>query len=198
MRILGISCSPRKGKTTYRALAACLEAAREARPAAATEIVELSDFDIGGCRACGQCKGGLTCSIADDFARLIPRLVDQEVSGMVVATPVYLGSMTSLCKAFLERTVMFRRNGFLFRDRAGGVLAVGGIRNGGQELTIQAVQAALLVHDMVIVGDGKDTAHFGGTLWNAGDRELDADEFGMKTARNLGRRVAEMAHRINP
>jgi len=42
-----------------------------------------------------------------------------------------------------------------FINRAGlfaGVLAVGGVRSGGQELTIQSVQAALLCQEMVVVG----------------------------------------------
>ena len=83
-----------------------------------------------------------------------------------MATPVYMGSMTSQGKAFLDRCVSLRRNGFLLRNKVGGVIAVGGVRNGGQSLTIQAVQAALLVQDMVIVSDGRPTAHFGGTVWS--------------------------------
>jgi multimeric flavodoxin WrbA len=76
------------------------------------------------------------------------------------------------------------------------VLATGGVRSGGQELTIQAVQAAMLVHDMVIVSDGLDTSHFGGTLWNAGDKGLVNDDFGLKTARNLGKRIGEVCARM--
>ena len=45
-----------------------------------------------------------------------------------------------------------------------GVLAVGGGRNGGQELTLRSVQTALMCQEMVIVGDGKPSAHFGGTV----------------------------------
>jgi len=104
-----------------------------------------------------------------------------------------LGMMTSQCKAFLDRTVIFRRNGFLFRNKVGAVLAVGGVRNGGQELTIQAVHAAFMCHDMICVSDGFDTCHFGATLFSGGQGGLDADVFGLKTAQNLGRRVAQLA-----
>ncbi|MFA7159015.1 MAG: flavodoxin family protein [Kiritimatiellia bacterium] len=190
MKILGVNCSPRKGKTTYYALAQCLAAAREENKGLETEIIELGGMNIRGCNACGHCKEKLGCSIEDDFAGLIPALRDLNVKGMVIATPVYFGTMASQCKAFLDRCVMFRRNGFIFRNRVGGVLAVGGVRNGGQELTLQAVQAALLCQDMLVVGDGLTTSHFGAALYSGGEGGIQKDETGLATARNLGKRVA--------
>jgi multimeric flavodoxin WrbA len=97
----------------------------------------------------------------------------------------------------LDRCVVFRRNGWLLRDKVGGVLAVGGVRNGGQELTLQSVRAAMLCHDMICVSDGKDSAHFGAALFSGGPGGIEADEDGLTTARNLGRRVAELAMRLN-
>lgn len=196
VKIIGINCSPRKGKTTRYALEQCLKSAREAQPALETEIIELGGLEIRGCSACGNCKQALQCSIQDDFRTLISKLGDPAVKGLVIGTPVYLGTMTAQCKAFLDRSVMFRRNGFLFRNRIGAVLAVGGVRNGGQELTIQAVQAAMLCHDMIVVSDGVGTAHFGGTLFSSGDGGIESDEVGLTTARNVGRRVAEVADMI--
>jgi len=71
-------------------------------------------------------------------------------------------------------------------------LPIGQVRNGGQELTIQSVQAALLCQEMIIVGDGKPTSHTGATLWNPGNDDITGDKFGLDTARNLGRRVAKV------
>lgn len=104
--------------------------------------------------------------------------------------------MTAQCKALLDRSAIFRRNGWMLRDKVGGVLAVGRVRNGGQELTIQAVRAAMLCHDMLCVSDGQPTAHFGAALWSGAEGGLAADKEGLDTARNLGRRVAEMTKRI--
>jgi multimeric flavodoxin WrbA len=112
---------------------------------------------------------------------------------MIIGTPVYFGSMTAQCKAFIDRCAMFRRNGWMFRNRVAGVLAVGGVRNGGQELAIQAVQAALLCHDMICVSDGQPTAHFGATVFSAGDGSVGHDDFGLQTARGLGARVGQLA-----
>jgi multimeric flavodoxin WrbA len=178
-------------------LEVCLQAAKEAVPEAETMLMELSDMKINGCVACGKCMKVLECSQEDDFVKMIPILSDSALAGLVVATPVYFGSMTSQCKAFLDRCVMFRRNGFLLRDKVGGVIAVGGVRNGGQELTIQMVQAAMLVQDMIVVSEGKPTSHYGATLWSGHPDGIEKDTFGLETARNLGRRVAEVAAKMH-
>ena len=196
MKIIAVACSPRKGKTTKAALEVCLASAREVGGGIETELLELAGLSVNGCIACGKCNGGLVCTHDDGFMSLVPALSSADLVGLIVGTPVYLGSMTSQCKAFLDRSVMFRRNGFLFRNKVGGALAVGGVRNGGQELTVQAIQAAMLCHDMVVVGDGRPTAHFGATLWSGGGQGVADDEAGLDTARNLGRRVAEVCLRL--
>lgn len=197
MKIIGICCSPRKEKTTHYALGRSLEAIREAFPPVETVLMDLAGKDIRPCIACGACMKQLQCSQGDDYNALLPVLSDPEVGGMIVATPVYLGSMSSLCKAFLDRCVLFRRNGFLFHNRVGGVIAVGGVRNGGQTATIQHVHAVMLVQDMVIVGDGKPGAHFGGTLWSGLPEGVEKDAVGLATVQSLGKRVAELALRIH-
>jgi len=197
MKIVGISCSPRKGKSTKYALDVCLQAVKEMVPDIETLLIELSEMKMNGCLACGKCMKVLECSQEDDFPKMIPILSDPELAGLLVATPVYFGSMTSQCKAFLDRCVMFRRNGFLLRDKVGGVIAVGGVRNGGQELTIQTVQAAMLVQDMVVVSEGRPTSHYGATLWSGHPDGIEKDAFGLETARNLGKRVAEVAVKMH-
>ena len=197
MKIVGISCSPRKGKSTKYALEICLQTVQETVPDVETMLIELSEMKINGCIACGKCMKVLECSQEDDFVKMIPILSDSELAGLVVATPVYFGSMTSQCKAFLDRCVMFRRNGFLLRDKVGGVIAVGGFRSGGQELTIQSVHAAMMVQDMVVVSEGRPTSHYGATLWSGHPDGIEKDTFGLETARNLGKRVAEVAVKMH-
>ena len=197
MKIVGISCSPRKGKSTKFALDVCLQAVKETVPDVETMLIELSDMKMNGCLACGKCMKVLECSQEDDFPKMIPILSDPELAGLVIATPVYFGSMTSQCKAFLDRCVIFRRNGFLLRNKVGGVVAVGGVRNGGQELAIQAVQAAMLVQDMVVVSEGRPTSHYGATLWSGHPDGIEKDTFGLETARNLGKRLAEVAVKMH-
>ncbi len=197
MKIVGISCSPRKGKTTLTSLDNCIRAITENFPEIQTEIIDLAGMDLRGCIACGHCTKNLECSQKDDFNDIIPILKDPGLGGMIIATPVYLGTMSSQCKAFLDRTVMFRRNGFLFRDIVGGVIAVGGFRNGGQEASILHVHSAMLTHDMILVGDGKPGSHFGGTMWSGHPDSIEKDEPGLKTVESLGQRVAQVALKIH-
>jgi multimeric flavodoxin WrbA len=128
-------------------------------------------------------------------------LADPQVAGIVVGTPVYFANMSALCKAFIDRCGVLRKD-FALSGKVAGVLAVGGVRSGGQELVIQSVQASLLCHEMVVVGDGRPTGHFGARLWNDGTNEetkddISKDAFGIKTAQNLGRRVAEVALKLH-
>ena len=194
MKIIGIACSPRRSKSTSFLLQQCCDeintTAVKLGQKISTEIINLAGKSINGCISCDQCKEGVLCSQKDDFQDIIPILQDPEVKGLIIATPVYMGSMTSQAKAFLDRSVLFRRNGFLFRNRLGSVLTIGGSRNGGQELTIQAVHAAMMIHDMVLVGDG---LHFGGTGWSNHPGGYEKDDIGIETARFTGRRMAEVA-----
>lgn len=194
MKIIGVSASPRKNKSTGFLLEQCLdEATKTAQESGAElgfEMVDLSKMKINGCISCDACKKGVLCSQQDDFQPLIAKFADPEVVGIIIATPVYMGSMTSQAKAFLDRSVLYRRNGFMFRDKLGGVLTVGGSRNGGQELTIQAVHAAMMIHDMIIVGDGD---HFGGAAWANHPDGYEGDTTGVATARKLGKRMVEVA-----
>ncbi|MFO8011805.1 MAG: flavodoxin family protein [Phycisphaerae bacterium] len=190
IKIIGIACSPRPGKTTAQGLGICLEAARQAGPGVETELVELA---------------GLTIPVFDpaapgsaDFEKVAAKLTAPQVAGIIVGTPVYFGNMTSLAKAFLDQCMACRKNNLALANKVGGVLAVGGVRNGGQELAIQSVQAALMCQEMVVVGDGRPTAHFGATLVNPGTDDISGDEFGLSTARNLGRRVAQVALKMQP
>ena len=106
MKIIGINCSPRKGQTTQKSLEVCLKAVHNESGDIKTDIIELADLNVHGCLGCGYCRKQLKCKQEDDFNLLIPVLSDEEVAGIIIATPVYLGTMTSQCKAFLDRTVV--------------------------------------------------------------------------------------------
>ena len=189
IKILGVSCSPRKGKTTAAALSICLEAAK-AVPGVTTELIELAGRNIGVYDPANPkaAQGG--------FADLIPVLSDPNVGGIIVGTPIYMGNMTSLCKAFLDHCIVFRQQKFALSGKIAGVVAVGAGRNGGLELALRSVQASLLCQEMIVVGDGQPTAHFGAALVNDGKDSIASDEVGIATAKNLGRHVAQVALKL--
>jgi len=194
IKILGIAASLRKGKTTAAGVQACLEAARAVAPdRIETELVELADLSIPAGPAAGI---PLAAGQADDFPKVAEKMADPRVAGIIVGSPVYMGTMSSLCKAFLERCIAHRKNNFALSGKVAGAIAVGGARHGGQERTIQEILAGLVCHEMVVVGESRPTAHSGGTLWNNWKDDITQDEVGMATVRNLGKRVAEVALRL--
>lgn len=181
--ILGVACSPRKGKTTAAAVQAALDAAKTASPAVTVELI-----DLGGLKVAGWTPA----QVEDDFTGLLPRFKAPELGGLIIGTPVYFRNMSSLCAAFLERLGALRQPQLLLANKVIGALSVGAYRNGGQELAIQQILTAMLCHEALIVG-GKPGAHQGATLWNAYNDDIMMDEFGIDSAKKLGVRVAEAA-----
>lgn len=193
IKIIGICCSPRKGKSTAACLRVCLDAAKEVSPKVNAELIELAGRQIHGSLAAGvPLESGQT----DDFPALVPKLSDPSIAGIIIGTPVYFGNMSGLCKAFLDRCIVLWQDDFALANKVVGVLAVGGSRNGGQEVTIQSVHTSLLCQQMIVVGNGPPGPRLGGTVWSGADGGAAGDEYGMTTVRSLGRRVAEVALRL--
>jgi multimeric flavodoxin WrbA len=184
VKIIAVSCSPHKGKSTATALQVALDAAKEAGARVSVELVELAGLAIDGGPAVGL---PLAPGQKDDFPAVAARLTDPAVRGIIIGTPVYFSGMSYLCKAFMDRWMAFRKD-FALTDKVAGVLACGGSRNGGQETTIRSVQDALFCHDMIVVGAGRPTSRFGAVVWASENGKDSA-----ANARNLGLRVAKVA-----
>lgn len=193
MKVLGISCSPRKGRTTAQAVAACLDAIRATAPGIETELIDLGGKNINGCVAAGV---DLPEGQQDDFLPLIPLIDSPAVRGIVIGSPVYFGNMSGLCKSLLDRFYVFHKEKKL-AGKLAGAIACGGGRNGGQELTLRSIHTSLMSQQMIVVGDAPPTSHWGGTVWSGAGADLTADEFGMNTVKNLGKQIAEMIVLLN-
>jgi multimeric flavodoxin WrbA len=185
--IIGVSCSPRPGKTTATAVKMALDAAKGVDSSIAIEMI-----DLGGKKISGWTPPVEGQQSSDDFGEILPILKTTNLCGIIIGTPVYFRNMSSLCAAFLERLGILRSPTLLLADKVVGALAVGAYRNGGQEMAIQEIQTAMLCHEAMIVG-GKPGAFQGATLWNDGSDDITKDDFGMTSAKNLGKRVAEAA-----
>ena len=192
LKIVGIATSPRKGMTTAAAVRTALDAAKAAAPGIETELIELAGLSIPGQLAAGL---PLEPGQKDDFPALVPKLSDPNVAGIIIGSPVYFNNMSYLCKAFLDRCIAFRKQGFSLSGKVAGALAVGGARNGGQETTVQSIQGALTGQEMIIVGTSRPTGRAGATLWAKGG-DISGDDFGLSTAKDLGTRVVQVAARM--
>ncbi len=187
IRILGIAASARAGRSTATAVRTALEAARAVDPRIETELL-----DLGGLHIAGWSPN----PVADDFDALLPKLKDPRLGGIILGSPCYFRSLSSLCKAFIERCMPLRDPVMVLANKPVGALAVAGNRNGGQDLVIQQIHAAMISYGMIPVG-GKPPAMLGGALWNNAGDDILRDEEGLKTAGLLGAHVAEVALRLS-
>lgn len=180
LKILGISCSPRRGMTTAKAVQAALDAAKTASARIEVELIDLGGLNIAGWSPTPP---------KDDFAAILPKLQDPAVAGLIIGSPSYFRSLSALTKAFIERCAPLREPKMLLDGKPVGVIATGAFRNGGQELVIEQIQTAMLCFGMIPVG-GRPPAFQGGTVLATKD-DISGDELGLGTARNTGLRVAD-------
>ncbi len=192
VKIIGVIGSPRTGSNTEILIKKALDSAREA--GTETDVIDLGSADIEPCIACDICKSTGECAIYDDMQDITRKLQDAE--GLILGSPVYFGNVSSQMKIFMDRSRPLRID-FKLRDKVAGAISVGASRNGGQETTISALHEFLLIHDAIIVGDGAPLAHYGGTGVGGLIGDTQKDEFGIDTSSNLGKRVAELAMRLN-
>ena len=149
--ILGISGSPRKDANTDRMLRYALEAA-ESVGDIETETIYLRDYEIHNCKGCfdccreaGQRDGGIhACAIfRDGMDEIYPKL--KACDGLILASPVYFGTISTQMKQFMDRTEGLLRYGtsqyqYALQNKVGGCLAVGGNRNAGEEFALLNMQ----------------------------------------------------------
>src|SRR5256714_9729678 len=125
VKIVGVVGSLRKGKSTFKAMELALESAKTVSPAIATDIIELSGLNLDPYIAVGSKSSDRT----DDFPALREKLAAPDVFGVLMASPVYMGIVSSPLKQLFERMLAFRQGGFPLKNKVGGALAVGGGRN---------------------------------------------------------------------
>ncbi|MFO7903687.1 MAG: flavodoxin family protein [Planctomycetota bacterium] len=189
-RIIAINCSRRAGMNTALALNISLEAARAVAPETIeTELIELAGKELHAEVAAGV---ELPQGAVDDFLPIAEKLGDPKVKGIIVGTPVYFSAMSSPCKDFIERLGVFRKQEYALGDVVAGVLAIGGARNGGQEMAITSVQATLFCQEMIVVGAGRNTSRFGACIWGGAEGGVE-EATNRAAAEDLGRRVAKVA-----
>jgi len=143
MKILGISGSPRKGKTTERLVKEVLSAIT-----CETEFISLAGKKIAPCTACLACVPDNRCKINDDMAGLREKLLSADA--YVIGAPNYFSTLNSLTHCFLERLCQFRhRNGSALAGKLAAIVSVGGI---APELPANVIEAMLPYYQIKHVG----------------------------------------------
>jgi multimeric flavodoxin WrbA len=186
MRILGVVGSPRVEGNTERVVAEALKAAEE--DGAETELLRLADRDVKPCDACLSCRKTGECRIPDDFNSIFEKMV--QADGIVLASPVYFSSATPQMKALIDRAgYLSIAKGRVFENKVGGAIAVA--RRAGQNFTFAQLLFFFLHQGMIVPGSTYWNVAFGR---NRGD--VDTDEEGLRTARNLGKKMFWLINKI--
>ncbi len=183
MRVIGVNGSPHPDGNTAHALDRALVAL--GGRGIDTPRVDLAALSIAPCRGCFGCREEGRCVQHDDMGPLLDDL--RRCDGLLLASPVYMGSVSGQLKVWMDRTVALRADrSFGLSGRIGGGIACGGFRNGGQELTLQAMHTFFLQQDMLGVSDGPPLSHGGAAL--VGDTR--DDTVGLNTVEFLAGRLA--------
>jgi multimeric flavodoxin WrbA len=99
MYILGIGGSPRKGGFTDMLLDSALNGASS--EGCHTEKIFLNDLDIRPCQDCGSCADTGVCVVRDDMLKVREGIA--EADRIIIASPVYFGSVTAQVKTMVDR-----------------------------------------------------------------------------------------------
>jgi len=186
MKVIGIVGSPRKNGNTELLTKHTLKAISQ--EGLDTELIRLAGLRIGPCTACMACKKEETCSIKDDLFPIYLRM--KEADGVILASPVYYGSATSLIKGLMERVGYIARwNGEPFQRKVGGPLVVA--RRSGRTFTVAQLTFWFQILGFFIPGS---------TYWNVAigreKGDVKQDEEGLETAWNFGKNMAFLIKKL--
>ena len=181
MKVLGLSCSPRKSGNTATLIAEALDGARN--EGAEVELFSVSGKEIKPCDGCQTCINTSKCHINDDMQTIYQEL--EEADGIIFATPIYFYGMTAQAKAIMDRTFAIRRPSLKLANKVGGVIAVAG--NIGLMDAIKDLYFYIAINHMLAADYVSTYASEKGGI---GDNES-----AMKAAWELGRQMVQLVNK---
>jgi multimeric flavodoxin WrbA len=122
--------------------------------------------------------------------------VMSSADGVIIASPVYFGTVSAQLKSFFDKTRKLRMEKRLL-NIPGMAVSTGASRFGGQETTLRAIHDIMLVHGMIVLGDGFDTADCG-HHGVCGQKPAVADETAHTRARIAAERLFQLAESTRP
>lgn len=185
MKVLAMSGSARKDGNTAFLINIVFEELE--RAGIACELVQLAEGDVHGCRACWGCGAKRNCACTNDmFCELFEKM--KAADGIVLASPVYTGNISSALQAVLERAAVvcdMNKDSALLTRKVGACLAVA--RRGGALSAFDTLANFFLLQDMYAVGSSYWPIAYGQM---PGDVEHDKE--GIATARRLGENMRHL------
>lgn len=156
-----------------------------------TELVQFGPQAIPGCIACRKCfeRQDKRCALDKDILNECIEKMDR-AQGIILGSPVYWGDVTTNMKSLMDRTgLVARANGDMFKGKVGA--AVVAVRRAGAVRTMDTMHHLFLAHRMYLVGSSYWSLGLG---WDKG--QVEQDEEGLATMRNLGANMAHLMHKL--
>ena len=157
-----------------------------------TEMVQLSGSRIHGCIACMKCfeNKDQRCSVKNDIANsCIEKMVDAD--GIILGSPTYFANVSTEMKALIDRAGMVSRaNSDMLARKVGA--AVVAARRAGAIHVFNSINHFFFIGQMIVPGS---------SYWNLAmgrqKGEVEKDDEGIKTMKDLGRNMAWLLEKIN-
>ncbi|HME56259.1 MAG TPA: flavodoxin family protein [Candidatus Lokiarchaeia archaeon] len=193
MKVLGISGSPRDGATEH-AVRLALQYIEE-KFGAETRFQSVHDKKINFCTHCDYCvneKKG--CKIKDGMEQIYADL--KWADAIIMGTPVYNGTISGQLKTIIDRTrALVASNPKILQGKHGVALAVGGDRNGGQELACLTIITFFMINGIMPVSGGAFGGNLGIMFWSRDQDQagIDADDEGLVTLKKALKKLYKLA-----
>ena len=191
MKIFGICASARNNTTEY-VLKNALD--KLARDNFECEMFTCQAKDIKPCMHCDYCLKNKECIIKDDMKEVYDNL--QSADGIIIATPVQSGGVSSNLSAIMDRTRALEAIDYnLLRGKIGMGIAVGGDRTGGQDFAHLKIITYYMIHGIIPVSGGPFGSNLGASFWsNDSLDDIKNDTYGMES---LERTLHEFKNFLN-
>ena len=156
-----------------------------------TELIQLAGSRIHGCIACMKCfkNKDQRCSVKDDNANdCIEKMLGAD--GIILGSPTYFANVSTEMKALIDRAGMVSRanNDMLARKVGAAVVAV---RRAGSIHVFNSINHFFFIGQMIVPGS---------SYWNIGvgreKGEVEKDEEGIQTMKDLGRNMAWLLKKL--
>lgn len=191
MKIFGICASPRNNTTAYVLKIALSQLEQEGFEC---EMFTCQAKTIKPCMHCDYCLENKKCIMEDDMLEVYNNL--QEADGIILATPVQSGGISSNLSAIMDRTRALEAIDYnLLRGKIGMSIAVGGDRTGGQDFAHLKNVTYFMIHGIIPVSGGPFGSNLGASFWsNDSIEDIKQDSYGMES---LNRTLHEFKNFLN-
>ena len=178
MKVFGICGSPRTSTTEYVIEDALTKLENNGFD---TKLFSCAGKIIKPCMHCDYCLENKKCIIDDDMSEVYTNL--KKADGIILATPVQSGGISSNLAAIMDRTRALEAVDYnLLRGKIGMSIAVGGDRTGGADFAHLKNITYFMIHGIIPVSGGPFGSNLGASFWSKDSLEdIKNDDYGMES-----------------